>query len=400
MILADASDMPDTLETPDASGAPLQTVAPLTAAATATAPWSPDSTEPIRPEDLFQPDALDRSPAVWRERLRAAARQTPAAPATPPPTVTPPRAQSRPAFPPPPITNRPAALPVNGTASERAPFAPSPLPETTRRFLQPLVGVDPAVAPVYRDARAAEVAAAHHADALTDGNVTILSAGQSDERPETLGLLAHELTHIARRRDPRFIPPIARAADRNDQPPTGIATETSATALLADDESLARRVEARVVRAARAYQASQGAEFDAPGSDRDRAPRSQAGEPTRDTGRWNSEDWNGLPAPWEPLPDWMTEPAFEPIAGTTRAMPVAAAPMASVAPVAPIAPVAPMTQLAEEGHESEGASAAPASAAPAPHDPSTPAEPDLDALARQVYGILKRRLALEHRSAG
>ncbi len=225
----------------------------------------------------------------------------------------------------------------------------------------------------------------------------VLAAGNESDAPETLGLLAHELTHVARRRDTRFIPPIARADDRGDQPPGGIAMETSPVALLANDETLARRVETRVVHAARAYQLSQmpqptvAGDWSGPSEPiraRDLSPRS---EPMRDGERLDSEDWNGLPAPWEPLPDWMMAPAVASIAPTFGAV----APSAAV----PFAPVAPVPQLAGEGHASEGGSPA-AAPASAPHEPNAPVEPDLDALARQVYGILKRRLALERRNAG
>jgi hypothetical protein len=65
-----------------------------------------------------------------------------------------------------------------------------------------------------------------------------------------------------------------------------------------------------------------------------------------------------------------------------------------------LAPVAPLPQLAEQGREGDGDSAVSEPAPPPPRDAPPPAEPDLDALARQVYALLKRRLALERRSFG
>lgn len=352
--------------------------------------WFINPAEPIRAEALFQSQGADRSPAAWLARLTGA---------PPPSSSQPPAARPVPA-PRAPETPEPVAgsLPMRTALSDRVETEsppPSPLPETTRRFLRPLVGVDPAVMPVYHDTRAAAVTDAYHADALTDGNVAMLAAGREADAPETLGLLAHELTHVARRRDPRFVPPIARADDWHDQPPAGSAAATSATALLADEEALARRVEARVVRAARAYRP---ASVSPPSlsSDRDlplmawMPARPRAPEPMRAVGRQEHEEWNGLPAPWEPLPDWLAVTAPEPVAPTTGAGESVAA--------TPVAPVMPAPQLAEEGHESEGARAA--TTPPAPQDPNTPVEPDLDTLARQVYAILKRRLALERRSAG
>jgi hypothetical protein len=62
--------------------------------------------------------------------------------------------------------------------------------------------------------------------------------------------------------------------------------------------------------------------------------------------------------------------------------------------------VAPLPQLAEQGRESDGDSAVSEPAPAPPRETPAPAEPDLDALARQVYVLLKRRLALERRSFG
>jgi len=372
------------------------------------APAMPAPRLPGRAEQ-GQGDGAGRSPNSSAERLAQADAATPppslagspphaAQGASPlPPTARPAQTEPVVGHPDMPIIEPPPTMPVHADAPAAENTAPTPLSETMRRFLHPLVGIDPGVAPVHRGAHAAGVAASYRADALTDGNVMLLAAGNDSDAPETLGLLAHELTHVARRRDARFVPPIARADDRGDQPPGGIATETSPAALLADEETLARRVETRVVRAARADQRSQ---MPQPAVSDDRSGPSEPihargvsprAEPMRERERLNSEDWNGLPAPWEPLPDWAMAPAVAPVAPTFGVVAPGAA--------APFAPVAPMPQLAEEGHASEGGSPATAPAS-APHDPNAPVEPDLDALARQVYGILKRRLALERRNAG
>ena len=167
---------------------------------------------------------------------------------------------------------------------------------------------------------------------------------------------------------------------------------------LADDETVARRVELRVARAVRAADPGpprQPSGFVA-GNDRPARPfapaqpsvEAEKGEPVG--GRWG-----GLPAPWEPLPGWLASPAPD-----TSPMPANVTPLPVAVPA--LAPVAPLPQLAEQGRESDGDSAASGPAPAPPHDAQAPApaEPDLDALARQVYALLKRRLALERRSFG
>lgn len=355
--------------------------------------WTIDPTEVIRPELLFQSPGADRSPAAWMARLTG---KRPADATAPPHAIeeTPPPPPGVGATEPSTRAHSPQLVAArSGVVGADA--GTTPLPETARRFLRPLVGIDPASAPLSRDARATEVTAAYRADAVTDGNVTLLAAGNDDESPETLGLIAHELTHVARRRDPQFIPPIARAADRDGAPFAGATSTAGATVLLEDDEAVARRVERRVVRAARAYRAAEGGtpRLRADVGDRagavDNPGDGFAPEPPRAAHIREPDEWNGLPAPWEPLPDWMDTPA--PVAATETT--IGGAAMAGLA----LPPVAPIAQRAGEERPTEGESATPS---PAPRGPHPPVEADLDALARQVYGILKRRLALERRSAG
>jgi hypothetical protein len=275
--------------------------------------------------------------------------------------------------------------------------APTPLPEASRRFLQPLVGIDPADIPVHAGPGGEAATAAYRADALTDGNAVMLGAGHTADAPETLGLIAHELTHVARRRDPRFIPPIAQTRDRaavTALPVNAAATEIADS--LADDETVARRVESRVTRAARAADPEQIRQASplAVREDRPERPNLPA-TPSVEAREHESKDdrWGGLPAPWEPLPGWFTSPAPD-----NPPMPVNVTPLPVSAPV--LMPVAPLPQLAEQGRDSGGDSAVSEPAPAPPHDAQAPAEPDLDALARQVYTLLKRRLALERRSFG
>src|SRR5262249_8022214 len=89
--------------------------------------------------------------------------------------------------------------------------APSPIAEPARRFLRAATGVDPAAVPIHRGAAAAQLASAHGADALAVDGRVVLGAGhppQTPERPETLGLLAHELTHVAAQHRPGLAAPV------------------------------------------------------------------------------------------------------------------------------------------------------------------------------------------------
>ena len=98
--------------------------------------------------------------------------------------------------------------------------------------------------------------------------------------------------------------------------------------------------------------------------------------------------WDGLPAPWEPLPDWLQAPPPVKHTGAVTVQP--ALPDAAPAPV----PV----QRAEEGW-SPGAGTDVAEVGPSRIDQAA-VEPDLDALARRVYTVLKRRLDVERRRLG
>jgi hypothetical protein len=259
-------------------------------------------------------------------------------------------------------------------ARPQTPIAQAPLRESTRRFLKPIIGRDPADVPVYRGAAADQLAARYAADALTDGAAVVLAADESETTPRALGVLAHELAHVEQAA--RFVAPHT-------------ATERAAL------ERAARHVEAQAVRQARAereqvWQASPAAP---PVAARPvaavPAARPQAGQPAP------SEQWNGLPAPWEPLPDDVFAPE-------TRATPAA---QRSPSP----APVAAHTQAALPGAARPGASPElmlaehsriqPSESATEPAQQEAPPapEPDLDLLARQVYQVIKQRLAAERR---
>jgi hypothetical protein len=114
--------------------------------------------------------------------------------------------------------------------------------------------------------------------------------------------------------------------------------------------------------------------------------------------------WGDLPAPWEPLPAWLNADSPE----LPRAVPLESMPLPSTARTAAVTSSAapalsasngpsPAVHAADESrivdHDAVGA-AAPASTASGGAEEHAP---DLDALARQVYAVLKRRLEFETR---
>jgi hypothetical protein len=157
---------------------------------------------------------------------------------------------------------------------------------------------------------------------------------------------------------------------------------------------LAERVEKRVRGAARsAQQAVAGGREK--GVAHEPADTSFAVPPAPSTAP--REGWGGLPAPWEPLPTWMTAP-YEPspsvelypakVEGTeTVSMPAGQSTTLSTTPQC----ARPERRVDDDSPTTD--------ARPAEHPPESPTqpEPDLETQARQVYAILKRRLAAERR---
>jgi hypothetical protein len=262
--------------------------------------------------------------------------------------------------------------------------------EANRRFLRAAVGVDPATVHLSRGQDAGRLTSAYRADAVTIGDDVALAPGRGDETAEGLGLLAHELTHVARRRDPTAIPPIARPSEQ--RPGFRPASPGPAT----DEEALARTVEAQTVRAARmrfAPPIASGSVGSAAARPVDKPDGAQAASPVEDAPAGPDRGrWGNLPAPWEPLPDWLA-PSRSVEAPPLPVVTVAPAPPAFTTPPQPGAPVVHAAETART--------------LPAPQQRETPAQeqapapaPDIDALARQVYAVLKRRLAAERRRSG
>jgi uncharacterized protein DUF4157 len=264
--------------------------------------------------------------------------------------------------------------------------------QKARRFLKPIVGIDPATVTIVQGPAADEINAANQTDALAVGDDTIVvGPGFTGELPRDLGLLAHELTHIARERRPRFIPPAARSRTRGM--PTAPDEEAVArrveaqTIALANDSAAQRTLADRVVHESRRQSASETIT-----ATPDEIQTPHASHPV--------DDWGGLPAPWEPLPEWVTAPTMAAESTTGMQRTFDAGPLSVAAPSVPM-PVAtsvPATQPAVHGADSARVLDASASAGtPAAGEGQPPVAPDIDHLARQVYAALKRRLEADAR---
>lgn len=279
----------------------------------------------------------------------------------------------------------------------RAPAAPTaPLLESTRRFLRPLVGIDLDTVRVHRGQRASEISAQSGGDALAVGEDVVFPETHNESTPEGLALLAHELTHVAQRRTPRFVPPIARhALEPGTATPRRLspgATSTTVDEPALDEEPLARVVEGRVRAAARETRRGRDA---GPGKMAEGDPRAVAAAsvgglipPAATSGE---PPWGNLPAPWEPLPDL----GRERVGSRSLRRPLAEAAGMAGSPT-PESAAAPVHRADPERSVEEPAP--PDAHAPAPSHAAPP--PDLDALAQQVYQVLKRRIAAERRREG
>ena len=265
-----------------------------------------------------------------------------------------------------------------------SPQAREPLPLSVRSRLTPLLGQDPGEVHLIRNAHATAATAAAAADALTVGDAVLLSPGQDLASPRGLGLLAHELTHVLRGRDPGFVPALVRRVPGRP--------EVLAAARL-DEEQLAEHVEGQVQ-----SEMTRGAAL--PGR----------GIPTAPAVAATPSPWGGLPAPWEKLPFWEAPSPGAETAAAWPTAPQAQTPLQSAAPrprsaaaparlsSAPAASAAPQAQAASTSRSVD--SSPPEMRGPAvatDHRKTNRKAPDLDRLAQQVYSLIKRRLSTEVR---
>jgi len=326
-------------------------------------------------EELFASTNSDRSPQAWLARLNRHAQEELRSPAQ---YLSTPGVQ--------------ALTPVKRVAE--------PVSQRARTFLKPLLGVDPAQVRIYRDALAEQETTVARADALSKDGGIELAPGHMEETPEALGLLAHELTHVARQQHPRFIPPVVRP------PVPGVVPSLSIVPALETlgEEELALRVERHVRRVARDERAALATNVLSHIS-----PPTLPGAPAAETddivagARPDRAIWGNLPAPWEPLPGWL-------VSGHTQVS--SSVPPASLPPSTPVLPVPvvlPSSVSIGQGNGSEEPAEPGVWRAGTERSVSEPGnetvsaqhvsqpEPDLDTLAQQVYGLLKRRLSVEQR---
>ncbi len=260
------------------------------------------------------------------------------------------------------------------------------LSQNARRFLKPIVGIDPNDVKIYRDPQTERLTKAARADALTVGDTILLSSEQNLESPETLGLIAHELTHVARNRQARFVPPVAYSN-----------ANLAASAQAGNEEGLALGVEALARQGWTHFNQNANQNTSSQNFSSQTTPNTASQSPDRSS-------YGGLPAPAQ-LPEWFLRDGTPPQASAPSA------PRSNIASGIPITnsfvpqmqsnPIAASigAQAAAQGRDlptpPPAAGPLPASSPPKPEPNPTRAAPDLDAMARQVYTILKRRLANE-----
>ncbi len=210
---------------------------------------------------------------------------------------------------------------------------PATLSESTRRFLKPLIGTDPARARVWRGPDA--LLAKAGASAATVGQDVVLPESFNERDPNNLALLAHELHHANKRGQPRFVAPIVqkRVAARNEE------------------ESVALQLESAVLEAAK----------------------------QKDAGKWN-----GLPAPWEAMPEFVKTPPSEII--NLSGPPNAAEQIAQE-----------LMRNSENVRRAETGRSLPTNENQKNTKISNLKEADVEVLAQQVYALVKRRIATERR---
>ncbi len=312
------------------------------------------------------------------------------------------------------------------TAAPRATAPPVRLSVSAQRLIAPITGVDPNSVEIRRDAQSDALTRSYRADALTVDGAVLLSARMTAESPETLGVIAHELTHVARGRQPRFVPPALRLASSSAAMPSleGLGEEGIALQV----EGLTRALAQPGI--AQSSGQPSGVNSSSSSGRRSVTPRSPESVPWSD---------GVLPAPWELMdrlealsnpsgsgarnqnpqrdlqPAASQQPALQPAryaspvsvrseaaafaggaANSSVSSSVAGGNFAGIGAAAPRS-----VQAAEQGRSVPTPSPAgplPKSteATQKPANGLSPA-PDLDDLARQVYAVLKRRLITERR---
>lgn len=298
------------------------------------------------------------------------------------------------------------AAPQQTARAGRGMEQPEPLRPSSYRFLRPLLGFDPAAARIYRGPAAAAVAAAYGADAVAGNDVITVGAGNTEDTPRTLGLLAHELTHVARSAVPGFLPPVVRqlpAAHQHDEEQVAQAVEAAVSARAiaggaGESPPAAPATAPRQLESVQPYTEPQTVQ---PHVEPQPATTTTPLAATPGAGQGTPAPGPRLPAPWEPMPAWVLAAARPTSEARHVADPGGSPP--STPTGAPHQPGAapPIVQAAPQHRSAPAQSgSAPAAPAPPPTAPARAPEPDLDDLARRVYQMLKQRLGAERRRHG
>ena len=297
---------------------------------------------------------------------------------------------------------------------------PVQLSDNARQLLRPLTGIDPSEVRIHRDASSEAATRAYGADALAVGESVLLSTRMTGESPETLGVIAHELTHVARNRQPRFVPAALQPR---------AASSASVGAL--GEEEIALQVEGQVRAIAQSGVAQSGAApYSAAQNSAAQNSRVQPGTPISTTPRdantslssqlaaqlERAFDASGQPvgAPMFPSGSSPTSSFAPPVRGSNPSSSSVSQSNVSQSGFSQTSFVAPSSysggntaslgvQAAAQGRDVPAAPPPPSG--PLPQRPEASAAPtggaapkqDLDDLARQIYAILKHRLITERR---
>ena len=356
------------------------------------------------------------------------------------------------------LHERPASgfsITPQNTAQPEAPATPTLEPVrlsgATRRFLEPLVGFDPNEVSVYTGDAASRTTRSLRAEAAAQNGAVLLPDASNLETPAQLGLLAHELIHVAQQQRTVSAPPpdatreavtnsaledatletpssaqpslesprSSGAASRRFVPALPSAgTVGSADTRSADTRSAGEfsNIASHAVRQSSAPLLENISSY---ASEEDRALAAEArvvqiarteslsADPTINTA---APSWNGLPAPWERLPSFESRSNDEGVvsligaglspqgwggsATTTNPVGYASSVSSSSAASSASSGSSAMTaapQAAEVGRELPQVGGVAASAS---------GGPDLEQLAKQVYDVLKRRLQSDRRRGG
>jgi hypothetical protein len=347
---------------------------------------------------LFAARETGRSPQAWLARLRSQADSEHSVVPGPVAADVRPGATSAP----------PSEVAVHRAGALGGLDRVQPL-DATRRFIRPLVGVDPADVRIHRGRTDPLTVGTESADALTVGDEVVVAASHDERTAAGRGLLAHEITHVARRHYSRFVPPVARLGARAGLGGEGGNSSSSAAAHAhEDDEAIALRVESRVRAAAERpavptaaspgpevtplarYDVGRDVESSTEPVGNVPAPLEPASKP-----HGGNPPWGTLPAPWEPVAHGLPQPPGvlpDALQGSRAVSEAGSLGMAATGAGKDIA-------VAAAAHQRR-VDAPPAPAVRDPTDRAGLPEPDLDALARRVYDVIRRRLAAEQRRVG